>query len=102
MHEARQKFCLDLFSMFHKTGSCSTLYFCLVMQITVQHFVSMKGSSVSNLRGKKNILNYYTQVNMGTKKLNKLLNLFFSLLKQHTDHQLLSVPTAMAPSVRVQ
>ena len=39
---------------------------------------------------------------MDTKKLNKFLNLFFSLLKQHTDHQLLSVPTAMAPSVRVQ
>ena len=34
MHEARQTFCHDLFSMFHKTGSCSTLYFCLVMQIT--------------------------------------------------------------------
>ena len=27
MHEDRQTFCLDLFSMFHKTGSCSTLYF---------------------------------------------------------------------------
>ena len=27
MHEAGQTFCFDLFSMFHKTGSCSTLYF---------------------------------------------------------------------------
>ena len=27
MHEARQTFCLDLFSMFHKNRSCSTLYF---------------------------------------------------------------------------
>ena len=34
MYEAKQTFCLDLFSMFHKTGSCSTLYICLVMQIT--------------------------------------------------------------------
>ena len=34
MHEARQTFCLDLFSMFHKTRSCSTLYICLIMQIT--------------------------------------------------------------------
>ena len=32
--EAKQTFCLDLFSMFHKTGSYSTLYFCLIMQIT--------------------------------------------------------------------
>ena len=32
--EAKQTFCLDLLFMFHKTGSCSTLYFCLVMQIT--------------------------------------------------------------------
>ena len=39
MHEARQNFCLDLFSMCHKIGSCSTLYFCLVMQITVQYFI---------------------------------------------------------------
>ena len=34
MHEARKIFCLDLFSMFNKTGSCSNLYFCLVMKIT--------------------------------------------------------------------
>ena len=34
MHGARQTFCLDLFSMFHKTRSCLTLYFCLVMQNT--------------------------------------------------------------------
>ena len=34
MHEARQTFCLDIFSMFHRSGSCSTLSFFLVMQIT--------------------------------------------------------------------
>ena len=34
MHEARQTFCRDLFSMFHRFGSCSTLSFCLIMQIT--------------------------------------------------------------------
>ena len=39
MHAARQKFCFDLFSMFQKIGSCSTLYLCLVMQITVQYFI---------------------------------------------------------------
>ena len=38
---------------------------------------------------KKNVLNYYTWVNTGTKiKNNKFVNLFFPLLKQHTDYQL--------------
>ena len=83
MHEARQEFCLDLFSMFHKIGSCSTLYFCLVMQITVQHFISMKGSSVSNLRGKKNILNYYTRVNTGTKKTQQVFQSLFIIEATH-------------------
>ena len=57
----------------------------------------MKGS-VSNTdvdfrgeiwREKKNVLNYYTRVNTGTKiKNNKFVNLVFTLLKQHTDYQL--------------
>ena len=34
MHKGRQTFCLDLFSIFHKTASCSTLYFYLIMQMT--------------------------------------------------------------------
>ena len=38
-HEAGQKFCLDLFSKPHKIGNCSTLYFCLVVQIIVQYFL---------------------------------------------------------------
>ena len=57
----------------------------------------MKGSlsnTHADFRGeiwgeKKNILNYYTQVDMGTKiENNKFANLFFPLLKQHTDCQL--------------
>ena len=37
MHEARQTFCLDIFSMFHRSGSCSTLSFSLVMQIITSY-----------------------------------------------------------------
>ena len=69
MHETRQKFCLDLFSMFHKIGSCSTLYFCLVMQIRVQYFI-WKVPCLNRgeiWAGKKNLLNCYTRVNTGTK-----------------------------------
>ena len=55
-------------------------------------------SSVSNtyvdFRGeilgeKKNVLNYYTRVNTGTKiKNNRFVNLFFPLFRQDTDYQL--------------
>ena len=41
MHEDGQTFGPDLFSMFHKIGSCSTLYFCVV---NANYFMKTKGS----------------------------------------------------------
>ena len=66
------------------------------MQTTVQYFIWKVLCLIRMLifegeiwREKKNVLNYYTRVNTGTKiKNNKFVNLVFTLLKQHTDYQL--------------
>ena len=67
------------------------------MQITVQYIIWNGPRLIRTLifevkfeGKKKNVLNYYTRVNTGPKtiKNNKFVNLFFPLLKQHTDYQL--------------